>query len=401
MTSTVWDELIASIHASGHQVVLSVTGGGSASLSQLLASPGASRTVLEAVVPYSAAALRQWLGGVPDQACSASTARAMAMAAWLRARQLAPAADVAQLIGLGATAALATDRPRRGPHRIHMAFQTAASTSTAELTLEKGRRNREQEESLAAECILRMLGQACAVDTVDAQAALAAQLAAPEKFEFCSQPADPGCTELVLGQRTYATLPAANAKVGQVLFPGSFHPAHHGHVRMAAMAAELTQQGVTYELSVTNVEKPPLDFFEIHHRVAHLRQLDSQALVVLTTAPTFRAKAALFPGSTFVVGADTLARIADPSYYTDQVAANHFAGDVRPPQVATSFEQAIDSMAAQGCRFLVFGRHWDGRFHTLSDLTLPESLRRLCDEVSAADFRDDISSSEIRKRGHG
>src|SRR5262245_24531136 len=74
------------IHASGRHFVIALTGGGSGAIGLLLQTPGASRSVLEAIVPYALPALADWLGGVPDQACSAPTARAMAMAAFERAR---------------------------------------------------------------------------------------------------------------------------------------------------------------------------------------------------------------------------------------------------------------------------------------------------------------------------
>src|SRR5205823_7907670 len=80
--------LIEQIHKSGRQLVLAVTGGGSGAISALLQVPGASASVLEAIVPYAATALADWLGGRPDQYCSERTARAMAMAAVERARQL-------------------------------------------------------------------------------------------------------------------------------------------------------------------------------------------------------------------------------------------------------------------------------------------------------------------------
>jgi nicotinamide mononucleotide (NMN) deamidase PncC len=50
-------ELIRQIHAAAVRMVLAISGGGSSAIGELLAVPGASRTVLEAVVPYSAAAL--------------------------------------------------------------------------------------------------------------------------------------------------------------------------------------------------------------------------------------------------------------------------------------------------------------------------------------------------------
>ena len=75
--------------------VIAVTGGGSEAPAQLLTVPGASRTVMEALVPYHPSALAEFLGGRPDQACSAKTARAMAMAAFQRAMKLEPDIDLA------------------------------------------------------------------------------------------------------------------------------------------------------------------------------------------------------------------------------------------------------------------------------------------------------------------
>ena len=82
------DELVKLIHDTPVRLVLAVTGGGSGAIGGLLGVPGASRTVLEAVVPYCAAAMVDWLGGRPDQFCAEPTARAMAMAAYRRACRL-------------------------------------------------------------------------------------------------------------------------------------------------------------------------------------------------------------------------------------------------------------------------------------------------------------------------
>ena len=76
---------IAQVHASSLRAMLVVTGGGTQAIADLLAVPGASRTVLEVVVPYSETALAEFLGDYPDQAVSVETAAALARAAYKRA----------------------------------------------------------------------------------------------------------------------------------------------------------------------------------------------------------------------------------------------------------------------------------------------------------------------------
>src|SRR5205823_8163072 len=65
--------------------------------------------------------------------------------------------------GLGATAALVSDRPRKGEHRFHIAV--ANSTGIAHCTgmMAKGRRDRAAEEDLVSRAIVLWLAQACGV----------------------------------------------------------------------------------------------------------------------------------------------------------------------------------------------------------------------------------------------
>jgi hypothetical protein len=156
-----WPQTIASMHASGRQVVLAITGGGSGAIAELLRVPGGSRLLLEALVPYDIGALAAFLGSDPAQASSAETAVAMAQRARERAASFAPTG--AQLIGLGATASLVSDRPKRGEHRCHIAVDTGAGTQACSLVLAKGRRDRAGEEDLVARAIVLWLARACGV----------------------------------------------------------------------------------------------------------------------------------------------------------------------------------------------------------------------------------------------
>jgi hypothetical protein len=159
-------ELVARIHASPTMVVLAVTGGGVAAIVDLLAVPGASRTVLEASVPYAGAALADLVGAPVDQATSAATAAAMAEACRRRAEALGPGPPV-PVAGVACTAALVTDRPRRGEHRAHLASAAVgAGTRLWTLALARGARDRTGEDRLVSDLVLAVVADACGLAPV-------------------------------------------------------------------------------------------------------------------------------------------------------------------------------------------------------------------------------------------
>ncbi|MEO8497500.1 MAG: hypothetical protein ABI614_20710 [Planctomycetota bacterium] len=164
----------------------------------------------------------------------------------------------------------------------------------------------------------------------------------------------------------------------QVVLPGAFNPLHEGHRWMAQVAANSLSVPVAFELSIENVDKPPLDIDTLEGR---LSQFGEQQTICVTRAATFEQKVLLFRDASFAVGADTIMRIADVRYYGNDLPRR---------------DQAIATIVATGARFLVFGRTMSGGFRTLGQLHLPEPLRAICREVSEDAFRHDISSSEIR-----
>ena len=139
--------------------MLVVTGGGTQALADLLAIPGASRTVLEAVVPYSAAALNEFLGTSPHQVVCVETAAALAGVAYKRAVLLHAAEG--PLVGVSCSAALVTDRFKKGAHRAHIGISTAKETRVYSLTLTKGARDRQGEEQVVSALLLKVLARAC------------------------------------------------------------------------------------------------------------------------------------------------------------------------------------------------------------------------------------------------
>ncbi len=374
--------LLAALESVGARIVLVSTGGGSLAIPTLLTAPGASAIVVEALVPYAREAVDRLLGGPQEAYCSSRTCRRLAMAAWQRACDLGVAPDRAT--GLAVTAALRSRAAKRGDHRVIVALQTLAATTCVDVTLAKGERSRLEEEELAAALALDALaaeygapdGRAGRLLRADESPRRRRTDAAPEWRELFS-----GTRRAVPGSAACGTEP----KAGALVFPGSFDPLHAGHRLMARIAEEVAERRVEWELSVTNVDKPALDFIEIGGRAAQFTadaSLEDPQPLWLTRAPTFLEKLAVFPAATFVMGADTYVRLADPRYYGGSTAAA---------------AAAVDTIAREARGLIVFGRVRDGEFQDAARLDVPQPLRDVTYFVSQREFRLDISSTELRR----
>jgi hypothetical protein len=381
-----WQQLISTLHASGRKAALAITGGGSGAVGELLRVPGGSRLLIEAQVPYDERALAAFLGFAPAQACSSGTAIAMAESARARAARLVPAGS--DLVGLGATAALVSDRPRKGEHRFHIAFANTAGIAHCTCVLAKGRRDRAHEEDLVSRAIILWLARACGIGGASPHSLIDAdEHYAETTVEQTGVAAVDTIEQLLAGEHDRLTVqPDGQIMLSGpqpfVLFPGSFNPVHEGHVLLARVAEELRQQPLAFEISVTNVDKPPLAGETVRGRLA---QFAWKSPVELTRAPTFLEKSRLFPSTTFVIGADTAERLVAPKYYGDDEARMHVA---------------LEEIASSGGSFLVAVRiDAAGRVRALNGIPVPRRYADLFTEIPEHRFRLDISSSEIRARG--
>jgi hypothetical protein len=373
--------VIEVIHASPYRCVVAVTGGGTQAAGLLLNVPGGSRTILEVVVPYHEQALIEFLGQQPPSFCSVQTSVMLAQRALARARWLDPGANV---IGLGCTASLASDRPKRGEHRLHVATHSELGSTHFSLTLTKGARDREAEEAVVDAVVLNALAAACGIAERIELPLLPGEHLPPQEVI-----ADHPVARLLRGDQASLCVRVdgrmrADAERPAVLLPGSFNPIHAGHWQLADVAARQTGGSLAFELSVVNVDKPSLGADEIRRRLA---QFAWRADVWLTRAPTFAEKAELFPGAIFVVGADTALRLVHPKYY----------GDSEPGLMA-----ALAGIRASGCRFLVAGRVDDSnRFMELDQLAIPPDYCDLFTPIPARVFRADLSSTLMRQAACG
>lgn len=358
-------------------VALAIAGGGSGVIPRLLAIPGASRTVLEAQVPYGRRALTELLGAAPASRCSPDTSRELAQAVYRRALRLRETPHT-PVVGLGATAALVTDRERKGSHRVHVAVVDGFQSWEASAHLRKDARTRAEEEVIAEQVILRTLAEAMVGGGIDVD------LHSDERLQTGATALAHYRDVIVGGEQPWATVDTdgrvrAGGPLPTILVPGSFNPLHEGHAALLEAARRRASGNAAYEISITNVDKPPLSAAELDGRLV---QFHGQAPVVLTRAPTFVEKARLLPGAAFAVGADTAARILEPRYYAD----------------ADGLAQALAELRELGARFHVAERPVGDRLLRLEDLLVPPTAAGLFEPIPASEVAVDISSTELRNR---
>ena len=370
---------ITRIHNSKTKLVMSVSGVGSQSINWLLSVPGASKTLIEATIPYSNESLNRYIGEVPRQYVSKTTALSMAKAAYIQGVEYGN--HEIDIIGVSCTGAISTNRKRRGDNQAFIGLWGPRLKYVAHLILEKGERNRVEEEELVSSLIVQYIEEKLLGNSVLNMELNKLESVSVDETEF---PSD--LDSLVNGHISSITYMGSNlvgldkSFKGGIL-SGSFNPMHQGHIELSKLASDMLGVPVAFEISAINVDKPPLQAKEIEKRVS---QFERSETVILTCAPLFGEKSSIFQNSTFIIGNDTALRLVDPKYYDNDVQ-----------NMYTSLQKVMDNK----CDFLVAGRLQNSEFKTISDMAIPEAFISLFQGIPESQFRMDLSSTELRSDG--
>ena len=375
-------EIIVKLHGTPHKSVLAAAGAGSGAMSWLLGVSGASRTLLETLVPYGRLSMIDLVGEEPSQYVSPQNAKDMARACYRRGLKLLE--DDSPVVGVACTATIATDYTKRGDHRACIATWDEAGVTSYNLKLDKGKRDRIGEEEVVSRLLIQAMAQAFGVEAdIDVGFTELENLILDSVLhESPAQRLLSGEIELVMvSESGEVSSWEGELPEPMVVLPGSFNPLHEGHRQMAAVGREITGLDAVFELAVLNVDKPPLQESEIMRRLSGLK---GEGRVALTRTPTFQEKSEVFPNSAFLIGWDTMIRLIDPKYYGGS---------------ETAMLTALAEIWARGCRFLVAGREMNGTFRTLDEVAIPQGFQPLFQAIPEQRFRADVSSTELRGQG--
>lgn len=347
------------------QIVLAITGGGTQVIGNYLSQGGKSDKFLEAVVPYCMEALDDFIGMKPDNYCSATTARQMAMAAYERVGKLRPNSDKDERVGLGITCSLMKDKDEREGRKnvVYVARQTRNLTQEMSFEFVSGERTRKGQENTTAYVLSKAIEHELFAGLTKTLFDLHSLGHIKEmKYDGAHYPTDIIKSKLV----SYPW----NMN-GDFVYSGSFDPLHLGHKSIVKYLRERFKvNNVFGELSIENVDKISVDAISLRDRQQQIKAEGIFDKLLITKAAKFVEKFGIFRNARFVMGADTYNRLT-----------------VGNPSIWAALEES-------GNKLYVFGRLDSNKKPIVMEL--PIDKQHLL-EFSSEFEPSHISSSELRQ----
>ncbi len=354
---------------------VSTTGAGLRLQTALWDTPGASAYLVGFFTPYARTQLHSFLGHSPETSyCSKEVAFDLAMASYLRAAEHQVVEGVeGEPVGVGITAAVASTRVPRGEQRAHVVIMAWNQMHHFEVPLTKsaGVEARRTHDETISQAVLAEL-----------QNVLREQRAPVQRHSETAMGRFYGYPVFDTNGRRY---PASESP--GVYLPATLNPIHDGHRMMCRVAEERMHSApggarfARYLVSSTSPHKGRLSVQEMLKKAGMLRAerwRDESRMVEFTRdEPLFLDKARKRPGSVFLIGADTMARMLEPGW---------------GPDIA----EMLSEMQNLGTRFWVMGRKLGDRYLTCRDVEVPWPHQNIFEPMEG---RLDVSSTELRAAG--
>ena len=408
---------IAALRDTGKKLFIVATGATGGLLQEFWGVPGMSQLLLDYHFCYSREALDKFLGFTPESYCDYGTAEKMAARAYWDGMELAVLNGVKDpdIIGVGITAAVATNRHRRGRDAAYVAvrtkdrfieFQIEFKSCDEDADLKTRTRTRIDQGKLTDVIALNMMLEAAglpqlpfiAADTTcywvnkrESEPCVAESLKPSDVHNIMKSLGSDGLNEKTrrfVYNRTWNPRPIFDEKSGDalellserpcILFPGSFNPLHYGHIMIAREVEKMTGCTVVYEMTNMHPNKGAILDEEMLRRAD---QFNCFAPVILSdNAPRYVDKAERYPKTPMIIGVDALEQMLD---------IRHYQGG------RDGMFEALERFGELGTYFYVIGRKTDGVYYTRDDVLIPPRYLHLFRGVS---YRADVSSSALRAK---
>lgn len=377
-------------------LIYAVTTGACGELMPMLWQPaGASNNVLGDRFTYAQEETIEFLGFKPDSFVSVETACSLATAAYFQGRKLAAkrGKNENDVMGVGMTAAVTTDRERRGADQVIIAVRTLHGLWTVSALLRKPENFAEDAEehrllqgNLADLLTLNAILAAAGVsqvplpsDRIESSAELGPEnVLQPSLVRFWDDPERPVYDRVIMPNGSQLERSTLDNREW-ILFPGSFNPITYAHDEMARAIEQSTGKRVLFQITKAHPNKVVTDR-EMIDRASQLRY--RWPVILLENAGLYAEKARLFPGMEMLVGADAV---------LEMLQERHYGGFV-------GLQESLDEMLRLGTGFHVNGRKSDkdGIFREVDLLPIPGRYAGMFHPFSR---RMDVSSSERRAAG--
>ncbi len=316
-------------------------GAGAELFHRIWSNTGVSTYFLGADFPYAPGETSALLGfDTEGSIVSETTAYDLAMSSYIKACQDSLTTGRAP-IGLGVTAAVASERMPKGRHRAHICvvYKDSVLYESLDLIKDTGKEARKNHDRIIASHCQYMLERVLRAETDLAceEVAISRLLEHPV---FCAD-----------GSRRTGVASNTN-----LFMPATLNPLHDGHRAIRAAAEAVEFEPATYLVSAVSPHKGNRTVQELLSIVAQVKSDRTigqcRDIAIDGFAPLFIDKARKYPESMFIIGTDTMRRMLDPQW---------------GPEIPKMLEE----MRNLGTRFLVADRIVDGYKTTCRDIPVP------------------------------